>query len=172
MPDVIHERLLHLMHVSCRKTDRGSAVLFRHRSSNTSFSAETSVTTLQNPALSLERKKELIEGARFNKKGRSTSKMTYSFFTEQDGNAWVFNYHPFYAWNGCSNQAFAAPLFGKFFDVLEYYLCPIGALTTRRIRSRVRCCEGAGCTLSRMHELYTCLPHWHPLAPTPTCMLP
>lgn len=54
--------------------------------------------------------------------------MAYSFFPEQDGNAWVFNYYPFYAWNGCSNQAFAVPLVrGRFFDISEYFLCPIGA---------------------------------------------
>eukprot|EP00892_Ulva_mutabilis_P005590 jgi/Ulvmu1/3402/UM016_0019.1 len=96
-------------------------------SSGTSFSAATSASTLQNPALSQERKQKLIEGASFTRRGRSTAKMTYSMFTEQDGNAWVFNYHPFYGWNGCSNQAFATPLFGSFFDVEEYYLCPIGA---------------------------------------------
>lgn len=98
----------------------------RSRDSSTDFKNVASVTTLQNPDLSLERKKALIAGAPFDAAGRSTSSMAYSFFTEQDGNAWVFNYHPFYAWNGCSNQAFAAPIFGSVFDVSEYYLCPIG----------------------------------------------
>ena len=105
----------------------------RRDPSNATLSSVASVTTLQNPALTEERKRRLIAGARFNTNGRSNSKMTYSFFSEQEGNAWVFNFHPFYGWNGCSNQAFAVPVFGSIFDVAEYYLCPIGALTSHHI---------------------------------------
>lgn len=96
-------------------------------SSGTDFAADAIASVIQNPDLPMAEKRALIAGAPFDRRGRSGAPMAFSMFEEQAGNAWVFAFHPFYGWNGCSNQAFAQRVSDTVFDVEEYFLCPIGA---------------------------------------------
>eukprot|EP00892_Ulva_mutabilis_P001829 jgi/Ulvmu1/11647/UM008_0051.1 len=97
-------------------------------SSDTDFVSAASASVIQNSAASMDRKRALIAGAPFDAAGRSAAPLTYSLTEAQGGAAWLFAFHLFYGWNGCSNQAFALPLPGRtVVDVEEYYLCPVGA---------------------------------------------
>jgi hypothetical protein len=90
------------------------------------FMYKTWLTTFLNEDLSLKEKRDLIAGAPFDPSNHSSASIVYTFYTEQQGNAWVFNFHPFYAWNGCSNQLLSLR-FSGYCDVLEYYMCSPGA---------------------------------------------
>ena len=114
------------VHAPPRSATAGAGPFRNGSGGDTDFAGVTTVSVIQNGALSMEKKRSLIAGAAFDEQGRSTSKMTYSFFEEQGGDAWVFAFHPFYAWNGCSNQAFAMTVSNTVTDVEEFYLCPIG----------------------------------------------
>eukprot|EP00892_Ulva_mutabilis_P002516 jgi/Ulvmu1/12265/UM086_0058.1 len=89
------------------------------------FAARTWVTVLENPALSDAQRAALIAGAPVNAQNRSTASVVYTLLAEQNGNAWIFQYHPYYAWNGCSNQLLSLK-FGDHFDIEEYFMCPEG----------------------------------------------
>lgn len=87
--------------------------------------AKTYITTLQNDALTQAQKDELVSGNPFDANGRSSAVIPSTVATEQGGNAWILEYHPYYAWNGCSNQLLSLR-YPDHFEVLEYYLCPSG----------------------------------------------
>ena len=86
---------------------------------------------LENEDLSDAQRAALIAGAPMDARNRSTAAIVHTMFSEQSGNAWVFNFHPFYAWNGCSNQALSMR-FPDHFDVIEYFMCPEGLPWQRR----------------------------------------
>ena len=45
-----------------------------------------------------------MSGADFNTDGQSQAKIMYNAFERPDNNTWVYNFHVFYPWAGCSNQ--------------------------------------------------------------------
>ncbi|KAF5840363.1 hypothetical protein DUNSADRAFT_17061 [Dunaliella salina] len=67
----------------------------------------------------------IIRGAPLDDNGLSTARVFFNVYPlPGKSNAWVYNFHLYYAWNGCSNMAMSTAAQGGGQSTLEFVACP------------------------------------------------
>ncbi|KAL4853606.1 hypothetical protein ACK3TF_005436 [Chlorella vulgaris] len=98
------------------------------------FMPRSFASLINSTLITEEERADIVGGAPFED-GLSTARLFYSVAPVYDSRGpgrgqpvpglWMYTYHIFYSWNGCSNQDFALSLNGTR-NVVQYLLCPWG----------------------------------------------
>ena len=108
------------------------------------------VSLLNSTQLSEEEIDQLLVGAPFDENGLSTANVYYTV-AEFSPSLWLFTYHLYYAWNGCSNQAFVLNLDGEL-QQLDYLMCPTGVHESDWCRVSVLVCKSDGALMQAAYS--------------------
>ena len=108
------------------------------------------VSLLNSTQLSEEERSNLLKCAPFDENGLSTANVYYTV-ADFSPSLWLFTYHLYYAWNGCSNQAFVLNLDGEL-QQLDYLMCPTGVHESDWCRVSVLVCKSDGALMQAAYS--------------------